>query len=125
MLATALFRAGKPGSHHLRPTGIGLSYPDKFRYARIPLRSDYGVAGRDQRFQDRQPDMGDVINLNRYRKLRAKGDAERRAEENRVKFGRTKAEKANDRREEERRDDDLAGKQRDNDLGDSEAPDAS
>lgn len=69
--------------------------------------------------------MGDVINLNRYRKLRAKGDAERRAEENRVKFGRTKAEKANDRREEERRDDDLAGKQRDNDLGDSEAPDAS
>ena len=36
------------------------------------------------------------INLNKARKARAKEDAKAKAAENRVKFGRTKAEKAND-----------------------------
>ena len=34
--------------------------------------------------------MGDVINLNRFRKTRAKSKETRKAEENRIRFGRTK-----------------------------------
>ncbi|MEC7288599.1 MAG: DUF4169 family protein [Pseudomonadota bacterium] len=42
------------------------------------------------------------INLNKARKARARADKQQRAAENRVKFGRTKAEKERDRRAEER-----------------------
>ncbi|MDQ2095221.1 DUF4169 family protein [Rhodalgimonas zhirmunskyi] len=38
--------------------------------------------------------MGDVVNLNQARKLRQKSKARAQADENTVKFGRTKAEKA-------------------------------
>jgi hypothetical protein len=38
--------------------------------------------------------MTDPVNLNRFRKARAKADAKARAAENRVAFGRTRAEKA-------------------------------
>lgn len=34
-----------------------------------------------------------VINLNQFRKARARAESEKQAEQNRVKFGRTKAEK--------------------------------
>ena len=37
--------------------------------------------------------MADVVNLNKFRKAKARADKEKRASENRVKFGRTKAEK--------------------------------
>lgn len=37
--------------------------------------------------------MGDVVNLHRERKTRARRAAEVKAEENRVRFGRTKAER--------------------------------
>ena len=37
--------------------------------------------------------MGDVVNLNRARKSKARAADRARAEENRVRFGRTKAEK--------------------------------
>ena len=37
--------------------------------------------------------MGDVVNLNRFRKRRARDEDERRAAENRVRFGRTKADR--------------------------------
>lgn len=40
--------------------------------------------------------MGNVVNLNRYRKRKAKGDAAKRAETNRRLHGRTKAERAGD-----------------------------
>ncbi|HEX9808502.1 MAG TPA: DUF4169 family protein, partial [Alphaproteobacteria bacterium] len=46
--------------------------------------------------------MGEVVNLNQYRKNRSR-DAERRAaRENRIRFGRTGAEKASDRKAGER-----------------------
>jgi vacuolar-type H+-ATPase subunit C/Vma6 len=45
--------------------------------------------------------MADVINLNRFRKNKAREDAERQAEENRVRFGRTKAQKQRDAAEAE------------------------
>lgn len=38
--------------------------------------------------------MTEPVNLNRFRKTRAKADARTQAVENRVKFGRTKAEKS-------------------------------
>ena len=37
--------------------------------------------------------MGDVVNLNKARKAKSRTDARASAEANRVKFGRTKAEK--------------------------------
>ena len=37
--------------------------------------------------------MGDLINLNKARKARAKVEAEKKAADNRAKFGMTKAEK--------------------------------
>ena len=46
--------------------------------------------------------MAEIVNLNKVRKEKARADHESRAEANRVKFGRTKAEKDNDRRAEER-----------------------
>lgn len=41
--------------------------------------------------------MGEVVNLNRARKARAKTERERTAAENRVRFGRTKAERDEER----------------------------
>ncbi|MDR6627336.1 DUF4169 family protein [Caulobacter segnis] len=38
--------------------------------------------------------MADVVNLNQARKAKAKSDDKARAAENRVRFGRTKAEKS-------------------------------
>lgn len=38
--------------------------------------------------------MGELVNLNKARKARAKADAEKKAADNRLKFGMTKAEKA-------------------------------
>ncbi|MEM9126651.1 MAG: DUF4169 family protein [Pseudomonadota bacterium] len=37
--------------------------------------------------------MGKPVNLNRYRKAKARADKKARADQNAVKFGRTKAEK--------------------------------
>ena len=45
--------------------------------------------------------MADVVNLNRFRKRKARETAERQAEENRVRFGRTKAQKQRDAAEAE------------------------
>lgn len=46
--------------------------------------------------------MGDVINLNRARKAKARASERAAAEANRVRFGRTKGEKERDRIEAER-----------------------
>lgn len=40
--------------------------------------------------------MGEVVNFNKFKKAKTKADKTQRAEENRAKFGRTKAEKALD-----------------------------
>ena len=40
--------------------------------------------------------MAEIINLNKARKVRARADKAVHAQENRVRFGRTKAEKAGD-----------------------------
>jgi len=46
--------------------------------------------------------MAEIVNLNKLRKAKARAQDESRAEANRIKYGRTKAEKENDRRAEER-----------------------
>lgn len=45
--------------------------------------------------------MGEIVNLNRVRKAKAKAEREVQAAENRVKFGRTKEEKKKSRAEDE------------------------
>lgn len=57
--------------------------------------------------------MAEIVNLNRFRKARKRQDTDRQADANRVKFGRTKAEKENDRRAEERRRQEIDGKKLD------------
>lgn len=55
--------------------------------------------------------MADIVNLNRFKKAKARESDTRLAAENRVRFGRSKTEKANDRWEKERRAQLLAGKE--------------
>lgn len=57
--------------------------------------------------------MAEIVNLNRTRKAKARAADESRAAANRVKYGRTKAEKENDRRAAERAAQLHAGKKRD------------
>jgi hypothetical protein len=47
--------------------------------------------------------MAEIVNLNKHRKAKAREDRESEARGNRIKYGRTKAEKENDRRAEARR----------------------
>ena len=56
--------------------------------------------------------MAEIVNLNRFRKTQKRAADERQAEANRVKFGRSKTEKQNDRRDTERQQQDLDGKKR-------------
>jgi hypothetical protein len=54
--------------------------------------------------------MGEVINLNRFRKARVKAEQEKLAEENRVRHGRSKSEKTQAIKDRERTELDLDGK---------------
>lgn len=54
--------------------------------------------------------MADIINLNQYRKAKARAEKERLAEQNRLRHGRTGAEKRVVRREQERQVLELEGK---------------
>lgn len=55
--------------------------------------------------------MAEIVNLNRFKKAKARDSHAHEAAENRVRFGRSKTEKANDRRERERRAQLLDGKE--------------
>ena len=57
--------------------------------------------------------MGSVVNLNRFRKAKKRTEAERRAAENRVAFGRSKAERQRAQDECERASRDLENKRLD------------
>ena len=57
--------------------------------------------------------MGSVVNLNRFRKAKKRSEAERRAAENRVAFGRSKAERRKTQDESERASRDLENKRMD------------
>jgi hypothetical protein len=56
--------------------------------------------------------MAEIVNLRRIKKLRARMGARQEAKENRVRFGRTAAERANDRRAAPRDTASLDGKRR-------------
>jgi hypothetical protein len=58
-------------------------------------------------------DMGDVVNLNRFRKDKARKDRASAAERNRILHGLTKDEKKRERAEAERKARDLEGKKLD------------
>jgi hypothetical protein len=57
--------------------------------------------------------MGDIINLNKFRKARNKAKADAQATENRQRFGRTKASRTQTRAEAEQAKRDLDGKELD------------
>ena len=57
--------------------------------------------------------MAEPINLNKFRKAKARADKQQRAAENRVKFGLTKAEKARDILETDRAKQNLDQSERD------------
>lgn len=57
--------------------------------------------------------MGDVVNLNRFRKQRARKQREQEADRNRLRHGRTKEEKLKETLEADRRNRDLDGKKLD------------
>jgi len=57
--------------------------------------------------------MADIVNLNRARKARARGEAAKQAEANRAKFGRSKAERDAEAADRARRDALLDGAKRD------------
>jgi hypothetical protein len=57
--------------------------------------------------------MAEIVNLNRARKAKARADKDATAAENRIKFGRTKAEKAQAAAEQALADRRIAGHKRD------------
>jgi hypothetical protein len=65
--------------------------------------------------------MAEIVNLNQFRKAKARESDQHQAAANRVRFGRTKVEKDNDRRATERRETLHSGKE----LEKGEAGDAS
>jgi hypothetical protein len=68
--------------------------------------------------------MGDVVNLNQYRKQRSRVATQKRASENRVRFGRNKDDKTRQSHETERATRDLDGKQLDKPSSPEDAPKA-
>lgn len=68
--------------------------------------------------------MGDVVNLNQYRKQRARAAAQKRASENRVRFGRSKDEKFRQGSDAERGLREFDGKQLDKPTSPEDAPKA-
>jgi hypothetical protein len=62
--------------------------------------------------------LAEIVNLNRFRKARQHDEKQRQAQENRVRFGRNKGEKASDRHEQEQFQRDHAGKK----LSDDDSP---
>lgn len=56
--------------------------------------------------------MGDVVNLNRFRKQRRRDEREKQASEHRIRFGQPKSETTKQRLEQDRVSRDLDGKKR-------------
>jgi hypothetical protein len=63
--------------------------------------------------------MGEVVNLNRFRKARAKADAEKTAENNRVKHGTPKSMRRQADAERKKADRDIEGKRLEDDADES------
>lgn len=57
--------------------------------------------------------MSDIVNLNKFRKAKKKAEKEKKADSNRIKFGRTKAEKKTELANIKKLDSDLDGKKLD------------
>ncbi len=54
--------------------------------------------------------MGDVVNLNKFRKNKNREQLEKRAKQNRTRFGRTKQQKTSDRQIFDKNETNLTGK---------------
>lgn len=68
--------------------------------------------------------MGDVVNLNQFRKQRSRTTSQKQASENRAKFGRSKDDKTRQIYETDRTSRELDGKQIDKPSSPEDAPKA-
>lgn len=68
--------------------------------------------------------MGDVVNLNQFRKQRSRTASQKRASENRAKFGRNKDDKTRQAHDTDRTSRELDGKQIDKPSSPEDAPKA-
>jgi hypothetical protein len=68
--------------------------------------------------------MGDVVNLNQYRKQRSRVISQKRASENRVRFGRSKDDKTRQAHDSDRTSRELDSKQLDKPSSPEDAPKA-
>jgi hypothetical protein len=66
--------------------------------------------------------MGEVVNLNQFRKKRRRADKEKKAAENRVHFGRTRAQRHLDQSETAASERDLDSKKLERDAADGATP---
>ena len=73
---------------------------------------------------DRQENMGDVVNLNQFRKQRERLEREKAAAANRAKFGRTKGDVTKGKKDRERDKADLEGKRLKEAADTDDTPDA-
>lgn len=55
--------------------------------------------------------MAEIVHLNQFRKAKTRKEAAKTAHDNRIKFGRTKAEKAKDAAERDKNERELDGKE--------------
>ncbi len=62
--------------------------------------------------------MGDVVGLGKFRKARARAEDRKRSEENRIRFGRSRAEREANEKETDRATRLLDAHRRDGDAGD-------
>jgi hypothetical protein len=83
--------------------------------------SDYcTVIANCKRVAQQEATVGDLVNLNKFRKQRQRADGARQASENRVRFGRGKPERTRIRAEQDRQGRTLDGKRLD-DAGPEDA----
>lgn len=65
--------------------------------------------------------MGDIVNLNKYRKRQQRVEQTKQAAENRVRYGRSKPDRANDRAQQDRQTKDIDGKRLDDHGSDNKS----
>ena len=77
-------------------------YPARFVLPKSELSAASYAAfdhGDGKRFGIKRTALGDIINLKRFRKTKARAEADREASANRALFGRTRAERERDERD--------------------------
>ena len=84
----------------------GLSFGvEKHRF--VGPRNGHRILRDDERFGIKRTALGDIVNLKRFRKTLARNEADRQASANRALFGRSRADREHDEREQQKLNDVL------------------